>query len=260
MEHSDPVNSTLTFFICAAILIMIFRSRRGKQPFIRRIPGLNAIDDAVGRATEMGRPMLLQPGLGGIDVVTLQALAILAYVARAAARFGNRIIMPVADASFIPVAEEAIRESFNLEGRVENFRAEDIMFLSDRQFAFAAGVAGLINREKVATAFLFGLFFAESLIMAENANQIGAIQVAGTPSTTQIPFLIAACDYVIIGDEFYAATAFLTREPTLVGSLVGQDIGKAAILLICILGVIITTIMGPDNFLMNWFTPLWWKR
>src|SRR5207253_11492023 len=60
-----------------------------------------------------------------------------------------------------------------------------IRFLSDQQFAFASGVAGLIYREKVATSFLFGYYYAESLIMAEVGNQVGAIQVAGTVQTTR---------------------------------------------------------------------------
>ncbi len=261
MDHSDPVNRIVILLICTAILVMIARSRRGKHPYIRRIPGLDAVEEAVGRATEMGRPMLLVSGLGnGIDVVTLQALAILTTVARAAARFGNRIIAPVYKAEMIPVTEEAFREAYNAEGKPEDFRQEDIMFLTDRQFAFAAGVAGMIQREKVAATFLFGYFYAESLIMAENASQVGAIQVAGTVQTTQIPFLIAACDYVIIGDEFYAATAFLTREPTLLGSLVGQDMGKALMLVICIIGVILMSIMGPGNFWAHWFDALYWQK
>src|SRR5437588_6047838 len=261
MDHSDWANRILSLVLCAAILTMIFRSRRGKQPFIRRIPGLTAVDEAVGRATEMGRPMLLVSGLGDVDlVITFQAIAILANIARAAARFGSRIIAPVYVPQVMPVVEQAFQEAYNSEGKLENFRPEDILFLSNQQFAFAAATAGIIQRERVAASFLFGQFFAESLIMAENGNMVGAIQVAGTPSTTQIPFLIAACDYVIIGDEFYAATAYLTREPTLVGSLVGQDLGKALILASCIFGVLFTTIMGPDNFWLNWFTHLWWAK
>jgi len=89
---------------------------------------------------------------------------------------------------------------------------------------------------------------------------VGAIQVAGTPSTTQIPFLIAACDYVIIGDEFYAATAFITGEPTLVGSMIGQDFGKMLILFSVVFGVLLTTIMGPNNFWMHWFTHIWYSK
>jgi hypothetical protein len=61
------------------------------------------------------------------------------------------------------------------------------------------------------------------LIFAETANSVGAIQVAGSTEKSQTPFFIAACDYVLIGDEFYAASAYLTRQPILVGSLVGQD-------------------------------------
>src|ERR1044071_6788291 len=159
MDHSDSLHRVISFLICSSILIMISRARGGRQPYIRRIPGLAAIDEAVGRATEMGRPMLLVSGLGELEVITLQAIAILANVAMAAAKFGNRIIAPVYYATVIPVEEEAFREAYNAEGKLENFRPEDVMFLSDRQFAFAAGVAGMINREKVAASFMFGTFY-----------------------------------------------------------------------------------------------------
>jgi hypothetical protein len=71
--------------------------------------------------------------------------------------------------------------------------------------------------------------------------------VAGTPTTTQIPFFIAACDYVIIGDEFYAASAYISREPTALGSIVGQDIAKAVLIGVVLLGsaiVTLATLMG----------------
>ena len=103
----------------------------------------------------------------------------------------------------------------------------------------------MIQREQYAATFLFGTFFAESLIMAENANMVGAIQVAGTPSTTQLPFFIASCDYVIIGDEYYAATAYLTRQPTLLGSMIGQDRVKIAILVTVMLGFLLTMVKLP---------------
>lgn len=111
-----------------------------------------------------------------------------------------------------------------------------MQFVSDRQFAFAAGVAGMIYREKAAATFFLGEFFAESLIFAESANTVGAIQVAGTTQTTQTPFFIAACDYVLIGDEYYAASAYLSRAPVLVGSLIGQDWCKIAVASLILLG------------------------
>ena len=207
------------------ILSRILAARR-KQLFIRKIAGLSAVDEAVGRATEMGRPITFSLGLGQLDIVTLQALAIAVHVTRMAIRFGNRVIVTMADSTLYAVADEAIREAYTTEGRPESYQVDDVRFLSDRQFAYASAVVGVITRERVASNFMFGFFAAESLILAETGNQVGAIQVAGTPSITQIPFFIAACDYTIIGDEYYAGTAYLTREPVLLGSLVGQDYCK----------------------------------
>lgn len=245
MEHATWPARILLLIFSAIIIGMIVSAQKGRKLFIRRIPGLTAIEEAVGRATEMGRPILTSVGIGGIDIVTLQALAIVTHVARVAATFGTRLLLPVRNAALIPVAEDAVGEVYEAAGRGEAFRSEDILFLSGEQFAFAAGVAGTINREKVAAAFLFGTFMAESLIIAENANQVGAIQVAGTPSTTQVPFFVVACDYVIIGDEFYAATAYLTRQPTLMGSLVGQDICRALLLGLILMGVVLLAMNMP---------------
>lgn len=245
MNHATWPARILLIAISLVIVTVIISAQRGRKLFIRRIPGLTAIDEAVGRAVEMGRGVLLSTGLGGIDVVTLQALAICTNVASAAARYGTRVQLPVYDPALLPVAEDAISNAYNQAGRSDAYSPDDVRYLSSQQFAYAAGVAGMIQREKFAATFLFGTFYAESLIMAENANQVGAIQVAGTPSTTQIPFFIAACDYVIIGDEFYAATAYLTRQPTLLGSIIGQDRVKIGLLVTILLGVLLTAAKVP---------------
>lgn len=238
------------------IVVCILRSQRGKKFYIRRIPGLNAIDEAVGRATEMGRPLLMCPGLNDLNetIAPLQALSIFSYIIRSCAQFGNRILLPTSGPATYTVAEEVVRDSYAAAGRPELAESAQVSFISDRQFAFASGVAGMIYREKVAASFLFGDYYAESLIFAESGQAVGAIQVAGTTKTTQIPFFIASCDYTIIGDEFYAATAYISREPTLLGSLVGADICKLIILCMIILGVISMTIWGKDAYFIQLFT------
>ncbi len=231
----------LVFGLTALVLSHILHARRGGPVFVRRIPGLTAVDETVGRATEMGRPITFSLGLGGLDIITLQALAVALHVIRTAIRFGTRVIVTLADSTMYAVADEAVRESYAAAGRPESYNVEDVRFLSDRQFAYASSAMGLILRERVASNYMFGRFFAESLILAEAGNQVGAIQVAGTPIITQIPFFIAACDYTIIGDEYYAATAYLTREPVLSGSLVGQDRSKMFLIAVMGLGVLLAT-------------------
>lgn len=263
MTHSNDNYwaAALVVLLSLIIILRIVLAQSGKLPFIRRIAGLNAIDEAVGRATEMGRPVIMIPGLGGLDVVTLQAMSIFGYIARAVARFGNRTILPTADPLLTGVAEETIRDSYQDAGRPELFDSDDVRFLTTEQFAYASGVAGILNRDRVAASFMFGTFFAESLIFAEVGQQVGAVQVAGTPSTTQIPFLIAACDYVIIGDEYYAATAYLSRNPTLLGSIVGQDYCKLLLLALVLLGCLAITLLQafPGSSaapLFQWFVDL----
>ena len=248
--------SSLVVLLSLVIIYKVLTSQQGKVPTIRRIPGLNAIDEAVGRATEMGRPVLMIPGPSGLAVENLQALSIFGYIARAVARFGNRSILPTADPVFNGVAQETIRDAYADMGRPELFEDSDVRYLTSQQFAYASGVAGILNREKPAASFLFGLFFAESLIFAETGQQIGAVQVAGTTETNQIPFLITACDYVIIGDEFYAASAYLSRNRTLLGSIVGQDYCKLVLLALVLLGTVAAT-WAAALLLHHHTVPLW---
>lgn len=244
MEHGNWFSLGIVGILSGLILWKILSARRGRELFIRKIPGVDAIDEAVGRATEMGRPILFSTGLGGLDIVTLQALAIVGRVARLAAQYRTRLILPMVDTVVLPIAEEICREAYNEAGQPEAFNPDDVRFLSGSQFAYASGVVGIMNRERVSANFMFGSFFAEALILAETGQSVGAVQVAGTPSTLQVPFFIVSCDYTIIGEEYYATSAYLTREPTLLGSLVGQDYGKILLGVAIALGVLAAVFLG----------------
>ncbi len=254
MEHADwtTIYPYLVWVLTAIVGLGITLAYAGKRLHIRRLPAIDAIEEAVGRATEMGRPMLFVPGLAGVDVPTFQAIAISGHVARLAARYRSRIIMPVTDTVILTMAEQVLREAYAEGGAPDAFHPEDIRFLSGDQFAFASGVVGLMNRERVAANFFFGSFAAESLILAETGQALGAIQIAGTPSTLQIPFFIAACDFTVIGEEYYAVTAYLTREPILLGSVWGQDVCR--ILLASI--IFATTLMQKflPKFILEFLT------
>jgi hypothetical protein len=237
------VGVVVTLLMVAFILVNIYRAAsKKKELFIRRIPGLNAIDDAIGRATEMGRPVFMVPGIGTLNAISVQAINIFAQVTKMASQFSTPIRMCIADAAVYTVAQEVIRDVYQKQGMADRYDVDSVRFISDRQFAFAAGVSGLLLREKAAATFLLGEFYAESLIFAETANSIGAIQVAGSTQTSQTPFFVAACDYVLLGDEFYAASAYLTREPVLVGSLVGQDWCKMTVTAMVIVGAVFLTL------------------
>jgi len=231
-----------------AIIYFIETARRGKKLFVRKIAGLEAVDDAIGRATEMGRPILFIPGILDMDdVQTLAALTILGRVARVIADYDTKIFMPVSRSLVMTAGREIIKASYQAAGRPDVYSDDMVTYITDEQFGYVAAVDGVMVREKPATCFLLGAFFAESLILAETGNSVGAIQIAGTARPAQLPFFIAACDFTLIGEELFAASAYLSGEPKQMGSLKGQDVGKAIAMIAILIGVLTVTISEAWN-------------
>jgi len=229
--------------LCATILISIMLARGGRPAKIRHIAGLDAVDEAIGRATEMGRPVLFIPGIQDMDnVQTVAGVTVLARVAKIAAEYDARIEVPTARSLVMTACRDAVEGAYLAAGRSDAYNPDLINYITDEQFGYVAWVAGRMRREKPATCIYMGQFYAESLLLAENGNEIGAIQIAGTAETSQLPFFVAACDYTLIGEEFFAASAYLSGEQTQLGSLRGQDIGKALTAVILIVGILLATI------------------
>ena len=231
------------FLIAGSVIYFISHAKRGKKLFIRKIAGLEAIDEAIGRATEMGRPILFIPGINDMDdVQTIAGITLLGRVAKVVADYDIKINMPVARSLVMTTARETIKEAYIGAGRPDAYNDDMVRYITDEQFGYVAAVDGIMVRDKPATCFYLGAFFAESLILAETGNSIGAIQIAGTAMPAQLPFFVAACDYTLIGEELFAASAYLSNEPKQLGSLKGQDVGKSIAMLAIIIGVIGATV------------------
>lgn len=248
INYSKKYLFLIALLIGGAIIYYIETARRGKKLFVRKIAGLEAVDEAVGRATEMGRPILFIPGIQDLDdVQTLAALTILGRIARTVADYDTEIKMPVSRSLVMTAGRETIRAAYIEAGRPDKYHDDMVNYITDEQFGYVAAVDGIMVREKPATVFLLGAFFAESLILAETGNYIGAIQIAGTARPAQLPFFIAACDFTLIGEELFAASAYLSGEPKALGSLKGQDVGKVLAMAAIIAGVILATVFQVNQ-------------
>jgi hypothetical protein len=235
------------------LLIFITQAKKGRELYIRPLAGINAVDDAIGRATEMGKPILFILGLGTAgDIATIAGFTILSRVARRTAEYQTRVLVPVQDPVVLAVAQETVRTSYLEAGRPDQYNPDNVFYVTALQFPYVAAVNGIMLREKPATNFYCGKFYAESLILAETGNIAGSIQISGTDEIGQLPFFVAATDYTLIGEELYAASAYLSREPVQLGTLKAQDYTKAVAMLIIILGAILITAGIP--FILNLVT------
>jgi len=237
----------LLVVVCFAILYYIRAARRGRDFYIRRIAGLDSMEEAIGRATEKGKPILYVPGISDLDdIQTIASLTILSHLAERSAEYNTDIIVPCRFSMVLSAAREVVREAYLKAGKPDAYKAENIFYLTDDQFGFVAGIDGIMLREQPAANFFMGSFYAESLILAETGYSTGAIQTAGTAQAHQLPFFVVTCDYTLIGEELFAASAYLSRDPQQLGSLRGHDFGKLLVILLIIIGVILE-IFGISN-------------
>jgi hypothetical protein len=242
--YMNKINLLVVAVILAAsVIYFIEHAKAGKRLFLRRIAGLEAVEEAVGRATEMGRAVLFIPGINDMDnVQTVAGISILGQLAKKTAEYDTKLEVPVSRSIVMSAARETVKEAYLSVGRPDAYNDDMVHYVTDAQFGYVAAVDGIMVRQKPAACFYLGAFFAESLILAETGNSIGAIQIAGTAMPAQLPFFVAACDYTLIGEELFAANAYLTGEPRMLGSLKGQDVGKMICMFFIGVGVLAKTV------------------
>jgi hypothetical protein len=230
--------------IIFSILILCCIQHAKKVPglFIRKIKGLDAIDDALGRATEMGKPALFVHGLNDMDSIsTIAAINILGRIALRVAEYDTPLKVANIYPIVLSVSQEVVKESYLEAGRPDAYVEDNVFLAASEQFPYVVALSGIMTREKPAANFFVGYFYAESLILSETGAATGAIQIAATDAFTQLPFFITTCDYTLMGEELYAASAYLSREPLLLGSLRAQDIAKGIIICAIVFGAFLAT-------------------
>jgi hypothetical protein len=240
----------LLVLIFAILLIALYVSSKGLYvPSIRRMAGLDAMAEAVGRATELGRPVHFVPGMGALSTEwapqILAGLTCLGFTAEMCAKYNTRIIVSLRDPAVQAIAQDVVGQAFLRAGKPEDFKPDDIRFQGATQFGFASGVLGTMRREKIAANIMIGAFWVESLLFAEAGYQTGAIQIAGTAKTDTICYFMACCDYCLIGEEIFAVSAYLSRDKVQLGAIFGQDIVKAIVMGLMVVGVVLTTLGIP---------------
>ncbi len=254
INNNNVVASFVVFVVFGFLsFYLVSRARSGaKMPTIRKIAGLEAIDEAIGRATEMGRPVHISNRTGGInDAQTFAFWGYLGYVAKTCARYDTKLINTVGSYLVQSVNQEIIRSAYLEVGRPDAYNPDDIRYYTNSQWAFTIAVMGMMERERPAANLWIGNWLAESMLLAEVGSQTESIQIAATYNILQIPFFITTCDFTLIGEELYAASAYLSKEPRLTGTIVAEDAFKLLLGALIVVGTVVATVSPKAKWLTN---------
>jgi hypothetical protein len=235
----------------AMFAITLYYMRKVKLPFVRRVPALDAIEEGIGRAAEMGRPVIASPGIAitGIDYWTVGALSILTHVATLCARNDLRLLVPLGGSeqsyTLVEISRDIVENQYRLEGNPERYNVDDLPFLSGRQFAWASAYCGMLVREKPAVNVMVGEQWGSAIYIAGVSHEAGSFTISGSDYLSNVACLAVASDYVMIGEEMVAAGAYLSKDPVQIASIRTQDIIKAVMAILLLLGILTLT-MGSD--------------
>ncbi|MDP7278607.1 MAG: LysM peptidoglycan-binding domain-containing protein [Candidatus Poribacteria bacterium] len=255
-------NTKKSYLLLAIIIFSIItlyymdRGMSGKDMFIRRIAALDTIEEVVGRAAEMGRPAMFVAGNDDPDTgSTMAAFSVFESVANYAVVTQTEVVVPVQKPIVDQVLRSSLRNIFTLAGRPDLFNEEDVTYEVDNQPAFIGIIGDSMAKYNPASVFYFGDFTYESMVFAEMGNNVGAVQVAGCENPKQTAFFIVGCDYCLIGEELFAAGAYLKRDVVQMATLLAQDRIKILAFLALLLGILISIFNpGKGNLVLDFLT------
>ena len=248
-------NGIITIIGLASLVVMplllwwfTHRARRRKTEDLRSIAAFETLHGLLGRAAESGKVVHLSLGrstMSGEDAAIAAAgLTVLRYLADQGSSLGISPTVTVADPTLMLVAQDMLYRAYEQKQRVTDYQSTDVNMIATDPGAYAAGAQDLVNQERVAANVMIGRFGQEYLILGEAGAQRGIVQIVGTNTVDLQPLMLATSDHALLGEEVFAAGAYLTHRPEHVASLHVQDALRILIVVAIVIGVLAKTLLG----------------
>lgn len=243
-----PVETIFVLLVALVVALLTLwhhaRTFAGHIPARRPLPALDALRSALGRGAETGRPIHLSPGAGTVGdrattAETIVGLLAAERVAGEAALNGAPILASSGDAVAHLALRGTLRQTYRRAGQSQDYNPANIQLLAHQDsMAYAAGVTAVYARQRLEASQLLGSFGAEFLLLGEEGAQRDIIQVAGTTSTSGLPVMFLSAHSTLIGEEVFAAEAYLSTTTTPQARLMTQDVLRTIVIALIVVGLI----------------------
>ncbi|MFQ6059206.1 MAG: DUF6754 domain-containing protein [Anaerolineae bacterium] len=227
MGTEEEVMLVLLLAFLPLLLFFTFRAKAGHRVTLRPIPGYALLKELLARALETGQSLHLSMGTAGVGgaatAETLAGLAVLEHLADQPAVGYVSPLVTVAHPTLLPVAQDVMRRGHEGHGHAEGYDPTRIRLIAPQPVAYAAGVMDILEHEDLAANVMIGSFGDEFLLMGETGAKKGVTQIAGAVDPRTLPFIFASVDHTLLGEEIFAAGAYLSARAAHMGSLRAQD-------------------------------------
>ncbi|MCB9421039.1 MAG: hypothetical protein H6667_14650 [Ardenticatenaceae bacterium] len=237
------MNTLFAFIIIVvvALLILTRRQRNGRSLGIRPLSACNSLSNQVGEAIESGRQLQVSLGQGSLvgaaNPASVAAIHILDHLAKDGCASSTPPLTTVGDGTLLPIAQDSLRQAHEAAGRLNEYKPSMTQFLAANSdpYAYAGGIATILQQGKTSSNLLVGRFGPELAIPAEIAARKNMEQVIGTDDPSALAVATAVTDNVLVGEELFAASAYLENKPGQIASLKVQDIMRWLVIITILL-------------------------
>jgi hypothetical protein len=213
-----------------AMLMFSTSMRRTRGAQMRSLSAFDVLRGQVGRGVETGRPAHISIGVGGIvgddTLVTLAGVAIVDSLAPEAAETGAAPTVTVADGAAMILAQDTLRRPYTRRGDLAGYEPRDVQLLGMQPFQYAAGAMDFLAHAQPVSNVMVGSFGPEAGLIVEEGVKQGLTQVAGSTDARAIAVLAPSADHLLVGEEVFAAPAYLDRGNGHIARLRAQDLAR----------------------------------
>jgi hypothetical protein len=227
---------------CALVMLWIRLAEGGQEVPIRQLAAIDVLDEVVSAAAEQGKKLMFVPRgtleAGWHAPQVIAGLSLLPRIAERCAELSVPIVVPYSQPTIGPLIQDALEQGFQMAGIPEHMREDTVQFFPG--YTHTLGILGLIVEEgnQPGGCVYLGSYYHETIIWGEAGSSVGAMQIGGTANVGQLPFMLTVYDYTLLGEELFAAGAYMSKEPRLTGSIRGQDWTKIIAMIFIILAFI----------------------
>jgi len=238
----------LGILILAALLLLVLTFLRRKSPAVlRSIDAYERLNRAVGLAVENGKRLHISLGRGNLFTArggsALAGLAMLRRLAERTSVSDRPPIVTSGDASLTILSQDTLQSGYRVAGAEEQYRSTTGRMTGLTPFSYAAGTLPAMYDEGVSANVVVGDLGTESALLAEASDRENTDLIAASDNISAQSILYASSQDPLIGEELFAAGAYVGAGAAHEASLQVQDILRWLVIL-AILGGAALKLMG----------------
>ncbi|MFN8435612.1 MAG: DUF6754 domain-containing protein [Anaerolineales bacterium] len=226
--------------VAAFLLLSLTLWKRRSPSYLREIPAFTKLSRFLGLSIEDGKRLHISLGRGSLlDARGGSAFAGLALLRNIAERTSVSDMPAVASAGD-PVlgllSQDTLQAGYQAAGVEDAYVHTTGRVTGLSPFSYAAGAMQIPQNENVSTNIVMGHLGAEAGLITDAAERNNIKLIGSSDNLVGQSILFANTQDPLIGEELFAAGAYLNEDPAHAASLTVQDIFRWLIILILLGG------------------------